>query len=151
MHTEEKQKYKIIIIDSDNEYGKSYVNKAKSLGYSIDYFQNLMDVGFVGNLSKYDVALIGENIGQLSGVEIAEYFGKILDTIPIFLISSLEKYERLPDCVKGVSPKTVCVEEMVERALKAVTLSKKACKKINKCRSNYYNHNDDTPMSLKRQ
>ena len=58
-----------------------------ALGYRVDYFKNVVDLGFLGNLSKYDAALIGENIGQLSPVEMADYFGKILDTIPIVLLS----------------------------------------------------------------
>ena len=126
------QDYKIIIIDADNRYGEAFAAEASSLGYRVDYFRNVIDLGFLGNLSKYDAALIGENIGQLSPVEMADYFGKILDTIPIVLLSATSSHGDLPDSIKAVCPKSAGVDAVLQKALAAIDLTKNlAMKKSN--------------------
>lgn len=122
MRVHSSENYKFIIIDSDYEYGEAFTAEASDLGYRVDYFRNLIDVGFLGNLSKYDAALIGENIGHLSPVEIADYFGKILNKIPIVFISSKNEEGGLPDVVKAVAPRSAGVESIVKKALNAIKL-----------------------------
>ena len=123
------QDYKIIIIDVDSQYGEAFAAEASALGYRVDYFKNITDLGFLGNLSKYDAALIGENIGQLSPVEMADYFGKILDTIPIVLLSATSSHE-LPESIKAVCPKSAGVDAVLQKALAAIDLTKNLVEKI---------------------
>ena len=54
------QEHKIIVIDADIEFGEAFTAEASELGYRVDYFKNITDLGFLGNLSKYDAALVGE-------------------------------------------------------------------------------------------
>ena len=126
MFTQNSREHRLIIIDSDNEYGQAFTSEASDLGYRVDYFKNVMDVGFLGNLSKYDAALIGENIGQLSPMEMADYFGKVLDKIPIILLTSSDLTESLPESVKGVSKKHEGVETIVRKAFNTIDFSKTA-------------------------
>ena len=131
------QDYKIIIIDVDSQYGEAFAAEASALGYRVDYFKNVIDLGFLGNLSKYDAALIGENIGQLSPVEMADYFGKILDTIPIVLLSATSSHmEIYHDSIKAVCPKSAGVDAVLQKALAAIDLTKNLAMKKS-------NHSDD--------
>ncbi len=119
------QEHKIIIIDADIEYGEAFTAEASDLGYRVDYFKNITDLGFLGNLSKYDAALVGENIGQLSPVEMADYFGKVLEKIPIVLMSSKNVLDELPESINAICTKSAGVEEIMQKALDAIDISKK--------------------------
>ena len=46
------QEHKIIIIDADIVYGEAFAAEASELGYRVDYFKNITDLGFLGNLIK---------------------------------------------------------------------------------------------------
>lgn len=119
------QEHKIIIIDADIEYGEAFTAEASDLGYRVDYFKNITDLGFLGSLSKYDAVLVGENIGQLSPVEMADYFGKVLEKIPIVLMASKSALDELPESINAICPKSAGVKAIMQKALDAIDLSKK--------------------------
>ena len=136
------QEHKIIIIDADIEYGEAFTAEASDLGYRVDYFKNITDLGFLGNLSKYDAALVGENIGQLSPVEMADYFGKVLEKIPIVLMSSKNSSDELPESINAVCPKSAGVEAIMQKALDAIDLAKKlVANSVNKSNDLSYGRN----------
>ena len=43
------QEHKIIIIDADIEYGEALPAEASDLGYRVDYFKNITDLGFLAS------------------------------------------------------------------------------------------------------
>ena len=129
MHNINIQEHKIIVIDADSDYGEAFTAKASDLGYRVDYFKNIRALGFIGNLSKYDAALVGENIGQMSPLEMADYFGKVLEKIPIVLMTSRDTTDDVPESINDCCPKSSGVEVIMQKALDAIDLSRKLAAK----------------------
>jgi DNA-binding NtrC family response regulator len=81
------KKHRVILIDDDRSFGLIMKQCALQHGVELDYFESLEDLGFVGLVSKYDVAILDYDLGNMTGVEIGEYLLAMFDRMPMLLIS----------------------------------------------------------------
>jgi DNA-binding NtrC family response regulator len=81
------KKHRVILIDDDRSFGLIMKQCAMQHGIELDYFESLEELGFVGLVSKYDVAILDYDLGNMTGVEIGEYLSALFDHMPMLLIS----------------------------------------------------------------
>lgn len=89
-------KRRVILIDDDRSFGLVMKHCAKQRAVELDYFESLADLGFVALASRYDVAILDYDLGNMTGVEIGDYFLALFDRMPMLLISGTL---RTPDTV----------------------------------------------------
>ncbi len=102
--TEEKGR-RFVLIDDDELFCDILANYAKLRDIPLDYYLSLSEMGSIGRLSQYHVAIVDFDLGQMNGVEIAEYLPVFFGGMPLVLISATEK-ERLatdkwPESIKA--------------------------------------------------
>jgi len=85
---------RLVLIDDDPVLGNAMVMAAKRLGFELDYFESMLDLGFVGRLDDYDVAIVDYDLGSMNGIEIAEYLDALFGDIPMLLVSCTEREAR---------------------------------------------------------
>lgn len=83
-----------VLIDDDEIFCDIMANYAKLRDISLDYFLSLGEMGSIGRLSNYQVAIVDFDLGQMNGVEIAEYLPAFFGNKPLILVSATEE-ERL--------------------------------------------------------
>ena len=81
-----KQK-RLILIDDDQTFGHIMLRCAEEMGLELDYFESLEDLGFVGLMADYDVAILDYDLGKMTGLEIGEYLTAFFGKMPMLLIS----------------------------------------------------------------
>ena len=78
---------RVVLIDDDRAFCKIMEAFALSRGVSLDCFTSLLEMGSVGRLSDYSVAVIDYDLGPINGIEIAEYLPIFFSGMPMVLIS----------------------------------------------------------------
>jgi ActR/RegA family two-component response regulator len=96
---------KVVLIDDDPVFCSVMLGAAKQKSIAIDTFQSLLEIGYIGNLNRYKVAIVDFDLGQMNGLEIADYLSVLFGDIPMILVSCLTPeeigYKELPRSVKG--------------------------------------------------
>lgn len=87
---------KLVLIDDDPLFGNIMVRCARAHGADIDYFSSLMEMGSIGRLSEYDAAIVDYDLGNMTGIEIAEYMQVFFGDTPMVLVSSLDRRRDVP-------------------------------------------------------
>lgn len=87
---------KLVLIDDDPLFGNIMARYAKSRGVEIDYFSSLLEMGSVGRLGEYDGAIVDYDLGDLTGIDIAEYLSVFFGDIPMVLVSSQQRDQSVP-------------------------------------------------------
>lgn len=85
---------RFVLIDADLEFGESLLDAASKKGYYVDCYRSMLEVGFLGRFMQYDAAIVNQQLGEVSGVEVAEYCDKLLGNLPLVLIGDT----RTPRC-----------------------------------------------------
>lgn len=83
-----------VLIDDDQNYRSIMSKYAKKNGVHLETYSSLSELGSIGNLARYDGAIIDYELEELSGVDIAEYVSILYWDLPVTLVS--EK-QRRPD------------------------------------------------------
>jgi len=86
-----RQNRRIFLIDDDAGFCKIMASFAKSRGIQLDCFSSLQDVGASGGLSGYMAAIVDFDLGQMNGVDIAEYLSAFMGGLPTVLISGRDR------------------------------------------------------------
>jgi len=86
-------KRRFVLIDDDPIYRSIMLRVAHSEGIEFDVFENLDDLGSVGMLGQYEVAIVDYDLGGMSGLDIAKYLTALFRDTPMVLVS---ESERLP-------------------------------------------------------
>jgi DNA-binding response OmpR family regulator len=97
-----RAKKHFVLIDDDRLFGLAMSEYAKSTGMTLDYFESLSELGFVGKLGAYDAAILDYHLADMKGVEIAQYLESLFGGIPTVVISSDPAAESvpMPGCVR---------------------------------------------------
>lgn len=98
LNTSETRTPRMVLIDDDPSYTSILKRKAEVAGIELDAFHSLADLGFVALLRNYDVAIIDYELEEMNGVEIAEYMSKLLDGMPMVLISATDRSAEMSHC-----------------------------------------------------
>lgn len=110
----------IVLIDDDPTYGAVIGRWAEIEGVKMDVFHSLDDLGFVGLLSPYDVAIVDYDLGEINGKDVAEYMESLFRNKPMVIISSIDRSRELtscPSCVKAFMKKSAGYERILNTAL----------------------------------
>lgn len=115
-------KQRIILIDDDASFGKIIVNFAEARGVHLDYFQSLQEIGFLGHLANYSVAIVDYDLGSMNGIEIAEYLPALFGGMSMVLISGKDRTADVknpwPHSVRQFVHKDSGPNEILDAALK---------------------------------
>lgn len=111
---------RIVLIDDDPVYGAVIGRWAQLEGVELDVFHSLDDLGFVGLLSQYDVAIVDYDLGQINGKDVADYMTTLFGNKPMIMISGVDRSQELlncPSCVKAFMKKSAGYEKILNTAL----------------------------------
>ena len=92
-----------VLIDDDPLYCSIMSHVASTLGITLDYYTSLLEMGSIGRLASYQLAIVDYDLGPINGVEVAEYLPALLGSMPLVLISAKDRSApegtRWPDSV----------------------------------------------------
>lgn len=111
---------RIVLIDDDPVYGAVIGRWAKLEGVELDVFHSLDDLGFVGLLAQYDVAIVDYDLGQINGKDVADYMTTLFGNKPMIMISGVDRSQEMmqcPSCVKAFMKKSAGYEKILNTAL----------------------------------
>ena len=95
---------KIALIDDDPDFRRLMSVCGKSMGFDIDTYASLEEMGSFARLDNYDLALVDYYLEKLHGVEIAEYIDIFFPELPVILVSGDDLAPRSrtlwPRCIK---------------------------------------------------
>lgn len=100
---------RIVLIDDDPSYGNIMSTFASARGLSMDHFTDLGQMGSLGRLSDYSVAIVDFDLGSMNGIEIAEYLPVFFNGMPMILISGKDRVSNV------MSPWPSCIKEFVHK------------------------------------
>jgi ActR/RegA family two-component response regulator len=81
---------KFVMIDHDLEFGEQLLQAAGERGFYVDCYKSMLEVGYVGRFKQYDVAIVNYELGDVTGLEVAEYCEKLLGNLPLILVCDEE-------------------------------------------------------------
>ena len=115
---------KIILVDPDNLFAEALVTEAAFKGVNVDHYKNMTEIGYLGRFKEYDVAILNERLDIMTGLEIAEYFDKLLGNMPMILLhKSPETISRAewPKSVFSFISKNEGANKVLQAALRATS------------------------------
>jgi FixJ family two-component response regulator len=83
----EPKKRRVVLIDDDPSFGRIMKHYAASFKIDLDHFESLEDLGFLGLLGNYDVAIVDYDLGSMTGPEIGTYLSTFFGQMPMLMIS----------------------------------------------------------------
>lgn len=118
MDTEQRPQ-RFVLIDDDPTFRAILLRAASIHGVEVDVYESLEDLGAVGLLSRYDVAIIDYDLGALNGIEIAEYLEILCSNTPMILVSAKDRRanaRKWPKSIKQFIPKSMGYAYILEQA-----------------------------------
>ena len=112
---------KILLIDDDPVFVAIMQRWATIEGVHLEAYASLDEMGFIGLFANYDVAIIDFDLGYITGLEIARCTDKILQQMPIVIISAKDRSGECsdaPTCVKAILNKSSGYNHILSVALK---------------------------------
>lgn len=116
---ENDQEKRFVLIDDDPSFRAILLRAANMYGVQVDVYESLEELGAVGLLSRYDVAIIDYDLGSLNGLEIAEYLDVLCSNTPMILVSALDRgasARKWPQSIKQFIPKSMGYSYILEQA-----------------------------------
>ena len=113
----------LVLVDPDQEFAEALVKEASGLGIHVDYYKNMLEIGYLGRFKDYDLVILNETLEKMTGLEIAEYFDKLLSNMPIVLLhpqAGEVGREGWPRSVVSFVAKEQGVTEVLSAAARAV-------------------------------
>lgn len=111
---------RIVLIDDDPVYRTIIGRWAQIEGLELDVYHSLDDLGFVGLLAQYDVAIVDYDLGEINGKDVAEYMTTLFGNKPMIMISGVDRSQEMidcPSCVKAFMKKSAGYEKILNTAL----------------------------------
>jgi len=116
-----------ILIDDDPIYNSIMLRCAEQEKIDLEVFSSLIDMGFVGLLGRYDVAIVDYDLGQMTGLEIAQYLTALFGDIPMILVSAKERTKKQtiwPKSIKAFVHKSRGYSSVLKKAKSIVKTRK---------------------------
>lgn len=82
-----KKNMKIVLIDCNDAFRALMLSFADSRGLDLVCYRSVLAMGSVASFSSFDVAIVENDHGTLSGIEVGEYLTALLQDMPMVLIS----------------------------------------------------------------
>lgn len=87
MLSSKKNSRRMVLIDDDPAYCSILSTFAHSRGLELDTYHSLQEMGSIGKMRDYALAIVDYDLGIMSGVEVAEYIPIFFGDMPLILIS----------------------------------------------------------------
>ena len=115
---------KILLIEDNHDLGALFQAKARARGLALEVFESLGDLGSVGRLGSFDVAVLDFCLGSVNGIEISEYVTRFFKDVPVILISAhhideLPQQHKWPASIRRFVSKDQGVDRILDAALAA--------------------------------
>ena len=110
---------RFVLIDDDPTFRAILLRAAHMHGVQVDVYESLEELGAVGLLSRYDVAIVDYDLGALNGLEIAEYLDILCTDTPMILVSAKDRRSnsrKWPQSIKQFIPKSMGYSYILEQA-----------------------------------
>lgn len=110
---------RFVLIDDDPTFRAILLRAAHIYGVQVDVYESLEELGAVGLLSRYDVAIVDYDLGALNGLEIAEYLDVLCSDTPMILVSAKDRRSnarKWPQSIKQFIPKSMGYSYILEQA-----------------------------------
>lgn len=112
---------RLVLIDDDPLFGNIMARFAKSRGAEVDYFESVLELESIRSSRRYDAAIVDYDLGNMTGIDVAEQLGVLFGDIPMVLVSSerrdREEPEAWPGSIKGFVPKQAGFEAILSTTL----------------------------------
>ena len=82
-----KSKTKIVLIDCNDVFRSLMLSFAESRGLNLVCYSSVLEMGSVSTFADFDIAIVENDTGTLSGIEVGEYLTALLRDMPLILIS----------------------------------------------------------------
>ncbi|MBC7531213.1 MAG: response regulator [Oligoflexus sp.] len=108
-----------VLIDDDPTFRAILLRAAHMYGIQVDVYESLEELGAVGLLSRYDVAIVDYDLGAVNGLEIAEYLDILCSNTPMILVSAKDRRlnaRQWPQSIKQFIPKSMGYSYILEQA-----------------------------------
>jgi len=119
---------KLLLIDDDESFGHLMEVVAAQRGISLEYYPSLVELGRIGRLGDFDVAILDYYLDGMNGIEIAEYLERFFTGKPVVLVSG----RSYGDALMVESPR--CVKAFVHKVRGALTILDKVVEVASHCR-----------------
>ncbi len=107
---------KFVMLGGDAQLVQKYLVAAKALGFELDHFEGMHDLGYLGRFREYRAAIVHDELQPLSGLELAEYLEKLFHSLPMILLMR-EPEVILPQLLPSSIVGTMLVDTPAEQAL----------------------------------
>ena len=82
---------RVLLIDDDPVFRNLMAEVARARGVSLDPYESLLDLGSVGLIGDYTVAIVDYRLEQMTGIEIGEYLQAFFNKTPMVLVSTMDR------------------------------------------------------------
>ncbi len=127
MTKEESKIHRYVLIDDDPTYQSIMKRFSKEHNMHLEVYENLVDLGSVGLLGRYDAAIVDYDLGQINGVEVAEYLSVLFGDIPTILVSDRQRNpseRQWPNSIKRFVKKSQGYAHVLNQARKSLLQAK---------------------------
>lgn len=118
---------KLLLIDNDPTYGYFMQVVANSRGVHLRYFQHLVDATLGGcRVQDFDAVILDFDLGDLNGIEVAEYIQYFMGNIPVLIIGNTQCSHQVlelgPHSIVGFKHKSEGYEGILDAVLHSAPL-----------------------------
>ncbi len=119
-----KTQWKCLLLGGSATEASAYLKAAASRGWEMQHFSSMDDLGYLGRVREFDAAIVHQDLHPLSGLELAEYFEKLFQSLPMVLLTSkafqVSATESLPGSIIDCLPKAEEPSGVLRRVEEAV-------------------------------
>jgi DNA-binding response OmpR family regulator len=87
---------RFVLIDDDPLFGNIMTRFAKARGVDVDYFESMLAFESLGRAGRYDAAIVDYDLGDMTGIDIAEQAQFVFGDVPMVLVSSQQRDRSVP-------------------------------------------------------
>ena len=87
---------RFVVIDDDPLFGNIMTRFAKAQGTEVDYFESMREFEPCSRARRYDAAIVDYDLGDMTGIDIAEQLQVLFGDIPLVLVSSQPRDRSIP-------------------------------------------------------
>ena len=85
---QEPRRRRLVLIDTCEPFCEKMKLAADQKNFDLTCFSSISDMGSVGSFTGFDVAIIEDLCGDISGIEIGQYLESFIPGMPMIIISS---------------------------------------------------------------
>ena len=113
----------MVLIDSDQSFSDMMRCGANKYGYDLTCYSSVSNMGTIGKFRDYDVAIVDNDDGFLSGLEIGKLVISLIVNMPMVLVSRKFSAKALPRKEWPSSIKGLIQKELGALAIFKATLA----------------------------